>query len=160
MSNWNGNNGNTHVNSGGANSQLFLMSKKPVRIYKDAGAWGSNGDLEVDGNLTASNFSFKPIPDNLNLGNTSMTNTKMKIITLAGGLSVQYGEATTSYDNWTIVKFTPPFKVLISWAAYDRDSGGLITRYAATPNLTGMQFDNQQAGSNKLPAKWVALGII
>jgi hypothetical protein len=163
MSRWfnpNINADHTHVSSGGANSQLFLMSKKPVKILKDTGTWGSSGDLEVDGNLTASNFSSKPIPDNLNLGNTSMTNTKMNIITLAGGLSVQYGEATTSHNNWTVVKFNPPFKMLISWAAYDRDSGGLITRYAGTPNNNGMTFDNQQAGSNKLPAKWVALGII
>ena len=118
------------------------------------------GNTNINGNLTASNFSAKPIPDNLNLGNTSMTNTKMNIITFAGGLSVQYGEAATSHNNWTVVKFSPPFKILISWAAYDRDSGGLITRYAATPDKNGMQFDNQQGGATKYPATWFALGII
>ena len=129
--------------------------------YGSGDALYVKGNTSIDGNLTASNFLSKPIPDNLNLGNTSMTNTNMNLITLAGGLSVQYGEATTSYDNWTVVKFTPPFKILFSWAAYDRDSGNLITKYeGGYPNLTGMKFDNQQGGSNKLPAKWSALGII
>jgi len=54
MSRWfnpNINADHTHVSSGGANSQLFLISKQPVKILKNT-TWGSSGDLEVDGNLT------------------------------------------------------------------------------------------------------------
>jgi len=112
--------------------------------------------IDSDGIVTVGGGTKYGSPDKDNL-----TNLISSIIlrTSIGDLFYQEGVATTSYDNWTTVIFPKSYKMLISYAAYDRDSGDLITRYAATPNGKSMVFDNQKAGSTKLPAKWIALGF-
>ena len=139
-----------------------------------------DNDLDVLGNITAANFIKTKHPDNPNLGNASMTNTNMYSIQLigipflaegsamkslgigtnfAGKLVIQYGEATTSYDNWTVIKFPIPYTAIISYEARDKATNQVLTRYDHVNN-TEMFVDSWVAGHTKNPLKWFTLGYV